>query len=224
MDSDDLSWTRMGDDIVKRSPWRIDMTKLRILRFVALSVIFVGLAACAGSEITDSWSDPSAGPIKFKKVIVFFFSKETAVRRAAENELVRQIDNTEAVAAYNLIPETEFEDLGKVEGTVKSKGFDGAIIMRLLGVETQKSWVRGHYPREYYSFDRYYGYAWNRAYDPGYLRTDRLLRVETNVYSIADNKLIWTGISETFNPENTVKLVADVARAVAKDLESKGLL
>jgi hypothetical protein len=192
---------------------------------MALFVIVVALAACAASsKISDSWSDPAAGPIKFKKVVVFFFSEEEAIRRAAENELVRQIENTEAVASYTLIPETEFENLGKVEGRLKSGGFDGAIIMRLLGADTEKTWVRGHYPSEYYSFRTYYGYARHVAYDPGYLRTDRVIRVETNVYSIAENKLIWTGISETFNPKNAVSLVDDVARAVANDLEAKGLL
>jgi hypothetical protein len=29
------------------------------------------------------------------------------------------------------------------------------------------------------------------AYDPGYLRTDKLVSVETNVYQVADEKLIW---------------------------------
>ena len=201
------------------------MTTFRILGIMALFVIVVALAACAASsKISDSWSDPAAGPIKFKKVVVFFFSEEEAIRRAAENELVRQIDGAEAVASYTLIPETEFEDLGKVKSRLKSGGFDGAVIMRLLGVDQQKTWVRGHYSNNYYSFDRYYGYSWHAVYDPGYLRTDRSARVETNVYSLTENKLIWTGISETFNPKNAVSLVADVARAVANDLKSKGLL
>ena len=128
------------------------------------------------------------------------------------------------MAAYTVIPEADFENLGKVKDRIKSEGFDGAVIMRLLGIEKKSTYVRGHYPAEYYTFGRYYGYAYHMNYNPGYLQHDRFARVETNVYSLADDKLIWSGISETFNPENAASLVDDVARSVAKDLETKGLL
>jgi len=201
------------------------MFRFKMLGLLPVTAIVLALAACGGdTNIAESWSDPAAGPIKFKKVIVFFFSKDEAVRRAAEDELVRQLEKTEGVAAYTLIPETEFENLGKVKDRGKSEGFDGAVIMRLLGIEKKSTYVRGHYPAQYLTFGSYYGYARHVTYDPGYLQNERYARVETNVYSLAEDKLIWSGISETFNPENTVTLVDDVARSVAKDLESKGLL
>ncbi len=201
------------------------MLKLRILGSMAIIIILLVLAACAGgTKVVDSWRNPKAGPIQFKKVVVFFFSDDLRVRRAAEDELVRQIKRTQAVVAYSLIPEAEFKDLDKVWDRLKYRGFDGAVIMRLLGVEKEVTWVPGSYPSHYYSFRGYYRHTRPMVYDPGYLRTDDIVRVETNVYSIAEDKLIWSGISETFNPKNSVSLVDDVARSVADDLKAKRLL
>jgi hypothetical protein len=200
------------------------MVKYRIFGPLAIIVIILALAACAGTKIVDSWRNPKAGPIQFKKVVVFFFSDDQTVRRAAEDELVRQIKNIKAVTAYTLIPEAEFKDLDKIEGRLKDRGFDGAVIMRLLGVDKEVTWVPGAYPGHYHSFHGYYRHTYPMVYDPGYLRTDQIVRVETNVYSLADDQLVWSGISETFNPKNSVDLVDDVARSVAKDLRAKYLI
>jgi hypothetical protein len=72
------------------------------------------------------------------------------MRRAAEDELVRQIKDTQSVAAYSLICEAEFNYLDKVWDRLKEGGIDVAVIMRLLGVYKEVTWVRGGYPGHYY--------------------------------------------------------------------------
>jgi len=63
-----------------------------------------------------------------------------------------------------------------------------------------------------------------KLYDPGYLRTDTVVTVETNVFSVTDDKLLWSGVSETFNPNDVAKAVNDVADAVSEELRQQGLL
>ena len=45
----------------------------------------------------------------------------------------------------------------------------------------------------------FYGYGWGAAYSPGYLRTDTIVHVETLVYDLNQNKLVWAGQSKTRN-------------------------
>jgi hypothetical protein len=61
-----------------------------------------------------------------------------------------------------------------------------------------------------------YSYGWSRVYEPGYLRTDKILTVGTSVYALANEKLVWTSRSETFNPGDVQKVVKDVVAANAK--------
>ncbi len=56
------------------------------------------------------------------------------------------------------------------------------------------------------------------------VRTDEIVHVVTNVYPLADDKLIYSARSETFNPRSTAGMIADIASAIRDDLEEKGLL
>ena len=75
-----------------------------------------------------------------------------------------------------------------------------------------------------------YGTAWGYyggqaiIYDPGYVRSDTILRVETTIYRVSDAKLLWTGISRAQNPKDVPDLVRDVAKSVGDALRSQGLL
>ena len=79
-----------------------------------------------------------------------------------------------------------------------------------------------YYRNDYWG--NYHSRGWGAAYDPGYLRTDKIVRVETNIYSLAEDKLIWSGVSETFDPSSTGSMVDQIATAAAAELRSRGLL
>ena len=53
---------------------------------------------------------------------------------------------------------------------------------------------------------------------------DRIVRIETSVYSIAQGRLLWSGVSRTLNPDDFGELVEGVIRAVGAELEAQGLL
>ena len=182
-------------------------------------------AACASTSITSSWKDPSAEPLKFDKVLVVFMSANSAIWRPAEDELVRLIERSEAVASYTMFPGDEGLDEARANAQIGDAGFDRAVVMRIIASDQQISYSPGMaYPAHYSTFYGYYGYGWPTVYQPGYLRSDTVVSVETNVYSVRDDKLLWSGVSETFNPNDAVGLVDDVARVVARELERQGLL
>jgi hypothetical protein len=183
------------------------------------------LNSCGSStSILNSWKDPSAGPIDFKKVLVIFITNNQSSKRAAEDALVHEIKKAQAVAAYTLLTEEDTKDVEKAKVRLKDQGFDGAITMRIVGSSQQTTYVPGSYPAPYGSFYGYYGYAYPGVYDPGYMRTDQLVRVESNVYSLTDDKLIWAATSSTMNPTSAPDLAVDVARECAYELENQGLL
>ncbi len=52
----------------------------------------------------------------------------------------------------------------------------------------------------YGSFDGYYDFAGAAAFAPGYLETDTIVHMVSNLYDLNQNKLIWSGTSQTFDP------------------------
>ena len=64
------------------------------------------------------------------------------------------------------------------------------------------------------------------VYSPDYLREDKTVRVETNLYATAtpEGEFVWTGISDTFNPNlGEAKAINAVVKVVVKDLEKEGI-
>ncbi len=64
---------------------------------------------------------------------------------------------------------------------------------------------------------------------PGWTRlrtcsVDIVVTVETFVFSLPQNKLVWTGTSETTNPKNAEKLVQQLAQDSVRELHALGLL
>lgn len=52
----------------------------------------------------------------------------------------------------------------------------------------------------------------------------RPLGVEVLLYSIERNALLWSGVTETFEPQSLRNVVTDIAAAVVTVLEREGLL
>lgn len=79
------------------------------------------------------------------------------------------------------------------------------------------------YPSHYRGFYGYYGYGWPTVYAPAHLQADTVVTIETNVYSVTEDKLLWSGISETFNPSDVATVVNDIADAASRELRRQGL-
>jgi hypothetical protein len=188
------------------------------------------LNACAGgsAHMVDSWKDPSAGPVEFKKVAVFFLNEDQTVRGIGEEELVRQVKRTVAVPSIALFPQLDPKDVDRIVDQLKSRSFDGAVLMHIVNVDEKVTVSPGVRPAFYMSFSAYFDYVVpTLAYYPGLPseeRKDRKVKVETVVYSLAESKLLWIGISETDNPETIRDLVVKNAAVVAGSLRQSGLL
>jgi hypothetical protein len=74
----------------------------------------------------------------------------------------------------------------------------------------------------YRSFWDNYRWAWNTAWQPSPVRTE--LWVETLVYSLDPDDLLWVGRSRTVSPRNVAGLFGEVAGEAAREMERAGLL
>ncbi len=199
---------------------------VRLFKGIAVIVLLVTLAGCASTSIRDSWTAPGIqGPLDYQKILVVFMDPTEATRRAAEDALVARIGSDRAVASHTMFTAQEVQNADQNEsanrGKVEAAGIDSAVIMRLVNEQQKLSYSPGMtYPSYYGGFYGYYGRGWGMAYSPGYMRTDTVVSVETNLYSLDDDKLIWAGTTETLNPNDVAKMVNEIADAVNKELRS----
>ena len=198
---------------------------MRRLSRLAVGVALVALVGCASSRVTDSWVAPGAGPIAFEKTLVIVMHPVEGVRRIGENRLVQRLGRGRAVASHTLISMDDVRDTDAARSAIAGAGFDGAILMRVVGQGQQLTYEPGMvYPSEYGQFWGFYGHVSSAMYATGYMRSDRFVSVETNVYSVEDERLLWSGVSQAFDPLDVGGTVDDVADAVSKELRRVGLL
>ena len=70
----------------------------------------------------------------------------------------------------------------------------------------------------------YWSYGWGSVYSPGYLTQDRVVTMDTHVYSLADGKLVWTSRSATYNPASIPQLVGAIAADTTAEMRKQKLI
>ena len=99
--------------------------------------------------------------------------------------------------------------------------------MRLVDVEKEVTYTPGRYnsfPSYYQDFGGYYRRSWQYYSTPGQYNTTKTFNVETNVYSIKENKIIWSALTESVNPDGVEQMTAEIADVVYKKMLKEGFV
>ncbi len=202
-----------------------------LLRSPAITVAVLCLSACATTTFDSTWKAPDAQQISpvGKTVAAVFVSKDEGQRRAGEDALAADLTarGVHGIAAYTLLPNEQRGNAEAARERLKAAGANGAVVMRVVGKDQKITYTPGYastFPAYYNGFGPYWSYGWQTVYEPGYLQSDTVVSVETLVYSLAKDKLLWASESRTTNPANLNTLVNEVADAVAKEMSKQGLL
>jgi hypothetical protein len=201
------------------------MNRRKVVTFLA--ALACGTAASqahAGTKLVSSFREPSAGPLKFKKVLVLVIAPHESQMQFGEAVLTNLMKRTHGISAHAVMTGADARDEQKMRAYMEKEAFDGAVTMRLLaaGQETTSQW--GVNASSYTGFWSYYSYAWPLVTDIGYVHTERLFHMETQVYSVKDDKLVWGAITKTTNPKDARQLVEQVAKTVGDALRKQQLV
>jgi hypothetical protein len=203
------------------------MNRVRLVTFIIVSTF---LHWGCSTTFQSTWTAPDATPLKFagQLVVAMVVVPDEGVRRSAEDKLVSELDarGVTGIASYRIIPDAERSDRDKVKARLQQANAAGIVVMQVTRTSQQVSSVGPYYTPAYYGYyGGWDGWGWDMpAYSGGYLQIDTLVYVETLVYSLRQNKLVWAGQSETINPTRVDKLVHDVAKAAARELKKAGLI
>lgn len=198
---------------------------------ILITYIFgiISVSSCSSTKITSTWREPNkeVSLKKLNKVLVVALFKSETSRRKAEDQMVSYFYG-KGVASYDYLDKNISEKNEQaIRDKIKKDGFDGAITMRLLDVDKEEVYSRGNismYPSYYRNFSGYYFRNWVYFSDPGYYSTTKTYTVETNVFSIKEDKIIWTGITKTTDPNGVSKMTDEIGKAVFNEMVKEGFV
>ena len=196
------------------------------------------LAGCATTTFTSIWKAPDAKPLQFQagdKVVAMVIAESTSLRRSGEANLADELDKRglKGVPAYTLLSDAEIKDEAKAKAAIEASGAVGVIALRPQGREQKvTSTPPTYYGPSYYGSSYYggfwgggyYSHGWGGVYDPGTIRTDTYVSIETVIYDLRQNKLVWAGQTKTLNPADVESFVVELADAVSRELRASGMV
>ncbi|MDQ5945250.1 MAG: hypothetical protein QG592_170 [Pseudomonadota bacterium] len=187
------------------------------------------LAACsAQTQLTNTWRDTEFRGVPFKRVLVIGFGEDGANRRVFEDEFSKSLQaaGVSAIPSYTLGSGVSETDIEKVKAMVARSGADGVLTTRLVGIDKRVNVYPGQvmvmpavgYRRGFYNY-----YSSAMVMPPSTYNYE-VVTLETNLWQVVGEHLVWSGTTETFAPEDARKSSAEFARVIVGALRGQGLL
>jgi Domain of unknown function (DUF4136) len=213
-------------------------TELRRAALVTIGLA-LGMLGCASStKMLSSSTTPDFRPGSVKKVFVVGVAQNNSLRRVFEDSFVNDLkrDKYDGEASYTRIPDPDPKKIDKdaVAAALVKDGFTHVLVTRLVSVEDRETYVPpttmavgvgyGGYGGYYGGWYPYMSMSYGYVTSPGYTTVDRVVCLETNIYDLATQKLIWTGQTETWVDKSAEDSVRKVIYAVTWDLRAKKVI
>lgn len=196
-------------------------------RFVKLSaaVLCVAAVSCGtSSQLVQRWSDPAyTGKPGESMVVIALSNTERTVKtwEGAFSTVLRAV-KVNPIAGSTVLPAGTAADEATLKEAVKTTNADLVALTRLVSVDKEQTYVPGsayYTPAPAaYGFYGYYYSSYAMVSTPGYYQTDKIYSVETNVYDLKTEKLIWSGMTETLNPETGQDAANSIAQTIVDDM------
>jgi hypothetical protein len=199
----------------------------RIRRAALAVACALALGACATATKSNvSWENPEAKPLSVKpgaKVLALVLIANDGMRRMSEDSLAGEISarGLQGVPAYTVLPTDLPKDKDQAKAAVVKAGAVGAVVMRVLAKESVGSAQLSKTVTYTATWDSASG--WSTPYNPSDMRSDTVVVVETLVYDLGQDKLVWAGQTQSTSPKKVDGLIREIAATTAAQLRQQGV-
>lgn len=211
----------------------MSLERLKQLPCCAAALLFFSLllTSCATTSLTTSWHDAQfSGSATFDDVLIIGVSEDETLRRLYEDGFVAKLAESDlrAVPSYTLdIPDIK-PTRAAVAAAVDAAKARYVLMTRHVNTDTKQHYRPPEpvYVDPYYSrMDRYYPLAYREAYyRPGYTYSVTTVLLESNLYDVETQKLVWSAQSKSVDPAMTQKYLDELISIFAQDLKKSGFL
>jgi hypothetical protein len=198
-------------------------------RAVALFLVLTTGVVAAAPKFVAVWKAADVSRLNFlgKKVAALVITDDQSLQMSGEEALNRELTarGVNGLAAYRIIPREELKSAEKAKGWFERAGIDGVVALRPVSRDTERTYTPAIWSSSYYqTFWGYYGYGWSGVYVPGSSSETTTIVVETLIFSVPQDRLLWAATSETKNPKQLQSFVKDLVTAAAGEMKKMKLV
>ena len=171
----------------------------------------LAIGCAATTSIEQSWQAPNARG-SLTNVVALVPTQAGVLSRSAEDQLAHDLNvrGIRATPGYAVLPGQLRGNRAMTMNMIQNAGFDGIVTMRVVSAHQQIQF----YP----TFDVYWGATWGTPVP------ETIVRVEINAYSLPQNRLVWSAMSKSTDPDSVHDLINDVSQVAANRLVNTGVI
>ncbi len=197
----------------------------RILALVAILTLGV-LPLSAGTRIVYRWVLTGIPMPTIKKVLLVGLTDNYLVRQEFEDKMEELLakSGVTGIKSHMVFPPKNELMEGEPRQRIRESTLDAVLVVRPKEVRQEKEEVvsGGFYvpPSGYYSFWPYWNAAYGSIYSTtSYIKESTVIRAECNIYNSKDEKLIWSGESDTMLEKSFEKMGKGYAQSLYNQLK-----
>ena len=205
---------------------------MKPLHILLASAIIILSASCIPSmKVTADWTNKEALPEKkLSKIFIAAITSNIDAKRTLESDFQKYAltRGLQVIKSGDLFfpnfDEKNAPDKETVLRKIREAGCDGIFSIALIdneGGNKHKAGDPNYSPMTYShnaAFWDYYDYHHTSLYAPGYYSTNKTYYLESNVYDLRSEKLLWSIQSEAYDPTSIKKFSRQYADMVTKRL------
>ena len=187
--------------------------------------------SCSTTKITKTWKDDGYKGAPFSVLFVIGVAKKETTRRSFENMFVEKLQaaGVQAVASSSVMESNQKIEKGAILAAIEKLDIDAVLITRLVSLKekeirspsTSEQGRPDDYQGRYYTD---YSIAYGSSHEPAQYTTSVRVGLETKLYDVKTEQLIWAATSKSANPKSQIKLFDAVIEALVRDLKKNKLL
>jgi hypothetical protein len=206
--------------------------RTRVLFPVLITILlFSVLPLFAGTKIIHRWVLTDQPMPKLKKILVIAVVENYLIRQHFEDEMEELLakSDVEGVKSHMVLPPRNELMEGELKQRIKESDLDAVLVIRpkAMRQETKKVVTGNFYmpPPGYYNFWPY----WNSTYGQfsttnSFMEEQTIVSAEFNLYNTKDEKLLWSGETDTVYSKDFGKLGKEYAKVLVRQLKKDNVI
>lgn len=202
-------------------------------------ILLFGLTACFSSQkVINSWVSPEiSSGVTYEKVFVAALTDDLDAKNFVENAVSEKLKEMgiSVVKSVDMYPPnfSAYDELVREEKLqkIRETGSDAIFALTLLDVVTEERYHPGTpYTIEseqllfYRHYLPYYKQRYSAVYSPDYYTSEKTYFIESNLYDVSSEKMVWTVQSSAFNPLDLSAWFKGYSKLMIEQLRKDGLI
>ena len=203
----------------------------RLAKLMIFLLCVTAVSCAPSTTLVQQWADPSYTDAPASSMVIIAVSDTERRVKIWESAFSTALGRTSVtpVLGSTLVPIGAAAEEEVLMKAIRESNADLVALTRLVSVDREETYIPGstsyYAPASAaYGFYPYYYSSVDVVSTPGYYQTDKIYTLETNVYDVGTEKLIWSGVTETVNPETGQDGATDVAMTIVDDMLKSKIL